>query len=289
MRKLLFGLSTFASLLLSASAHAASQSQGIEQSRAQTPFEDAPDRRGYTLGYQFGMFSYGENGMKDSGSLHGVAYAYDHRTENSVLAYRVEADAMLGLLTYDGALIHLDAKGSAPRSTPHSTSTLDYVINARALVGLAFDTSSTGEVRPFAGLGYRYLNDNMAGEGSYEREVTYIYLPLGISGAATFNNGWSLRAAVEYDRLLSGLVKSHLTQLGRGSDPENRQGRGDGYRASLDISGKVNERYDLHVMPFYQEWHIQDSDLQYVDTTFGSAQEPENRTEIFGLSVSLGL
>lgn len=236
-------------------------------------------RKGLELGYAYGYFTYAEEGMRDTGSLQGLKINYEKQFESSEFAFRLESDFMFGVLKYDGALI--DKKTF--KSTPHTTETFDYVLNARALGALNFETG----LSPFVGFGVRYINDNMAGIGSYEREITYTYLPIGLSMKFQVSNRWALAFTGEYDRFLTGTVKSHMTQVGFSRDLENRQSNGSGYRVSLDISGTLNRRYDLHFGPYYQHWQISDSDIQIVDKN--GFHEPENTTDLIGFGLSIGL
>lgn len=247
--------------------------------------EDATlERKGIELGYVYGYFQYSESGMKDTGNMQGMNFNYEKRDDTGTFLFRLESDATFGILQYDGALIEL----KSGNSTPHSTSTMDYILNVRALAGRPVELSPTSELVPYVGLGGRYLNDNMSGEGAYEREITYLYAPIGLRAKIGAGNGWSVTPVAEYDVFISGTVDSHVTQIGRGGDLNNHQSSGEGYRASIDIAGTINARYDLHFGPYYQHWHVNDSDLQMADSTFAGI-EPDNTTDIVGFNFSVGL
>lgn len=241
-------------------------------------------RQGVAIGYVYGYFNYSEEGMKDTGSLHGMQFNFERFFENTGFKMRLESNAMLGVLKYDGALINI----KTGKSTPHSTSSFDYILNLRGLAVRPIEVTSASELSPFLGVAMRYLDDNMDGVGSYEREVTYLYLPVGVTYKISVNNLWSIGMTTEYDHFLAGTVKSHVTQIGRASDLLNHQAVGTGYRASIDVTGTVHKRYDLHFGPYYQHWHVQDSDFQRADEGFGG-HEPENKTDLIGINLTVGI
>ena len=235
-------------------------------------------RSGAEFGYQIANFHYREPGlMKETGVLHGVGAAYTDHAMNVVML-RIEGEFMAGQLDYDGRYSN---------GTPVTSNTDDWLLELRGLAGydFAFDRWA---LTPYMGLGYRYWNDDIRVSGGYEREITYLYSPLGIETGSSFNNWrWGIRA--EYDLLLAGWVKSYLSQAVAGyNDPENDQNFGEGWgtRASVYAEYSFADGYSFALEPYYRHWRIQESneaDLTINGSKVGTVVEPSNRTTIWGL------
>jgi len=78
----------------------------------------------------------------------------------------------------------------------------DYILEFRGLAGYDFPVSKASFLTPYAGIGYRYLNDDSSGKVAstgalgYERESNYIYSPIGVKFIADLKKGWSMGAMV---------------------------------------------------------------------------------------------
>lgn len=234
------------------------------------------------LAYQLQHVEYEESGlMEETGWLHGLAGGFETRVADTVML-RVEAELAGGRMDYDG---HYSD------NSPASTRTDDWIFGARGLVGRDFTAGAVG-LTPFAGLGYRYWNDQIRGVGGYEREITYWYVPLGLEAAALSGGGqWRVGARAEYDLFLSGHVTSHLGDAVAGLDTvENDQDSGWGMRASVFAERAMGQDWSLAVEPFFRYWDIAKSDeatLSAGGRVVGRAWEPANTTTEWGLRLGV--
>lgn len=235
-------------------------------------------RNVFNLAYQIQHVEYEESGlMEEIGWLHGLAGGYETRVADTVML-RAEAELVGGRMDYDGHY----SDGS-----PASTHTDDWIFGARGLVGRDFKAGDVG-LTPFAGLGYRYWNDQIRSEGGYEREITYWYVPLGLEAAVLSGGGqWRVGARAEYDLFLHGHVTSHLGDAVAGLDTvENDQDSGWGMRASVFAERAMGQDWSLVVEPFFRYWDIAKSDeatLSAGGRVVGRAWEPANTTTVWGL------
>ncbi len=235
-------------------------------------------RSGAEIGYSIASFHYREPGaMRETGILHGVSAAYTDHAMNVVML-RMEGEFLMGSLDYDGR---------SQDGTPATGGTDDLLFDIRGLAGydLAFDAWA---LTPYLGLGYRYWYDDIKTSGGYERDVSQLYLPLGLETASALGPWrWGLRG--EYDLLLAGWITSRLSQaVPGGNDPENEQdfASGWGTRASVYAQYSLTDRYALALEPYYRYWRVSDSDetdLTVNGAKVGTAVEPENTTTIWGL------
>ena len=93
------------------------------------------------------------------------------------------------------------------------------------------------------------------------------------------SGGWCLGASVEFDLLLIGNQRSHLSDIGY-IDVDNRQNTGYGLRCSIKFE-KKGESADFIIEPFFRYWHIADSEVNY------GVMEPENETNEGGIRLVL--
>jgi hypothetical protein len=239
----------------------------------------------------------GEVLIKDTGVFYGVAGGYSYRGWAPVTE-RESLSGLLGLrLRAEGryAQGQVDYDGSTWGGEPRAISGIgDCIVEGRVLVGpdfaignaagLGFSIENTLSTL-YTGFGYRYLNDDMGRfRGGYERESNYYYLPIGLTAVRQAGEEWRLGGTIEFDWLIQGVQKSHLSDTGLLSDVENDQNRGFGLRASVKLqkTGKAN----LIIEPFVRCWCIAKSQ---VETTDGiEVLEPKNRTTELGVVLAIG-
>jgi len=191
------------------------------------------------------------------------------------------------------ALGELEYNGQTWSGVPIKEDSTDFLMELRGVVGYHLDKIAGFEVIPFGGIAYRYWNDRIGGPGGYEREIGYLYSPLGLKTRTPLSIGWTWGFQVEFDLFLGGRVKSHLSDVNPGyNDPEVDQDLLEGYgiRASLEFAGKLREDLGLSIEPFLRYWHIGTSNSSVL--TFNGVPEtrvvePENKTKAFGLRLSL--
>lgn len=251
------------------------------------------------MAWEFFRFRYEEpDVMKDSGLMRGVYGLYTYRPGKEDLfcmkainLYRIEGRHGWGQVDYEAV----------------NAATLDdiddWAVELRGILGKEYiDGSYNLGITIFSGFGYRYLNDNTSGRTStvgsttyygYQRESNYYYLPLGIEFSGQPNDGWSFMLHGEYDWLIYGLQKSHLSDGNRfistkNSDIENPQHQGYGLRGSLKIT-KALDKASFTFEPFVRYWNIADSEVvrAFVDGAYGNYIEPENNTVEAGLKLGV--
>jgi hypothetical protein len=130
----------------------------------------------------------------------------------------------------------------------------------------------------FAGLGYRYLFDDMGGQTSstgawgYDRKSQYIYLPIGMMNYLE-NSGYF---KAQYNHLLTGTQTSYKSIAGgTHHDQSHQQDSGHGYALEYAPNGK----YSM----FLRYWDIGDSEVKAYRG--GTQWEPYNDTTEFGVKI----
>jgi hypothetical protein len=233
----------------------------------------------FEIGPEVYYVRYNEPGMmENTGIMYGVIGSYIYRssvgqTFEPSNAWMLRADGRLafGHMNYDGQTL-----GGTPLS---GDSIDDYLWEVRGLFGYDFK-NDTARVTPYTGLGYRYLNDDLADslDGGYERESNYLYFPIGLEFLFPSKTNWSIGATVEFDALLWGEQKTHLGDYGYGT-VDNQQNSGSGFRASI----RFQEKGGVAIEPFVRYWNIGDSATKVIDDV--PFQEPKNKTTEVGLRV----
>ncbi len=262
------------------SAAAGEISKKIEMPRAL----GKPEYRNFNLGYAYGFNTYIEpTVMKESGHLNGLAFALESRPLDQALLLRLSGEFLFGGLAYEGSMYYVEED----RTEPWTTGTNDFIYSLKGVFGLPFVSWQGGDLGAFAGVGTRYLNDQIQGRGGYEREINYLFVPLGLEARFFLSNKRVLTLSAEYDRFVSGTVKSHLTEVGRSRDITNKQTTGHGHRFAADWSWWMNEGMDLHIAPYWQHWQVDDSDQVAMDKR--NWYEPKNSTDQVGVTLSVGM
>jgi hypothetical protein len=158
----------------------------------------------------------------------------------------------------------------------------DRSFEMRVAFGKDYFPTGSYSLTPFAGLGYRYLYNDMRGSSStgalgYRRMSHYTYLPLGLNMRFQPAPGWVFAPTAEFDVFLGGRQESRLSDTGLGfSDASNGQEKGYGYRASVFI-----EKGPIAFGPWMHYWRIRDSDLADIGQGW-VGQEPKNWTREIG-------
>ena len=272
---------------------------------ARHKYEVAVERYGYTYretvdGAQF---------MRINGYYNGLLLAYTFRP----LDVDALSQAMINVLRAEFRF----AAGSVDYTGSGSWSGLkDSTYELRAIVGHDFSVDPTVKITPYAGLGYRYLNnggeampsrviDGQPYYSGYNRESTYYYVPVGVNAQKDFAGGYGLGLNLEYDYWYAGRQVSHLEDMqdmggvNAGYDPLiNRQRDGFGWRGSVKFS-KDFPRMRLSVEPYYRYWKVQQSDIQFLTKGgqlvpvpgfpgyYEAGQEPDNITREIGVRMGV--
>ena len=165
-----------------------------------------------------------------------------------------------------------------------------YYYNGKIAIGADWAYRS-GIISPYIGLGYRFLNETggglttSTGKVMYDRQSTYLYIPVGWKQRSLTAGGGMLESTFELDYLVSGNQFSGLSvknnfSYSNSSDVNNRQTSGYGLNAS--VMYKRPDGWSLG--PYWKYWNISKSDLGTWTYTSGSTSvyEPADTTEEFG-------
>lgn len=286
---------------------------GVQMSHSQQSVKDfnsSPHQ--FEMGTESYYYKYTESiGVKDTGIKGGLIGAYQFRFakkdidnssdhladfEEMISFFRLEGRASYGQVEYEGS----GREGGIP----------DWNFETRGLLGSEFVVLNELEINPYFGFGYRYLfnefsqtpskiiDGDLYGSG-YDRESTYLYIPIGMEIKKGFKENWAVSFKAEYDYFIWGKQVTHLeniTVMGF-PDPQydklsNSQHDGRGWRASACLTYKT-EKLDYHMEPFIRYWHIKDSDIEFI-TSNGSyfcqgnlcaaGMEPDNETYEVGVN-----
>ena len=239
----------------------------------------------YHFQYQEPIFN-----LTDEGMMYGVYGAYTVRPQKSgelfsdiADMYKVEGRFASGDVDYES------------QSSGTSDNIPDYSFELRGILGKDYDWTRQTRITPFAGIGFRYLNDDSSGKRTstgafgYERESRYLYIPAGAELTRQMSDHWSMNLTAEYDFFTWGSQDSHLSDVSSGySDLENKQKKGFGMRGVFRLT-REEENINFYVEPFVRYWHIRDSETS---TAVGSVftvtgYEPENETTELGVRLGL--
>ena len=239
----------------------------------------------YYFEYKEPIFS-----LKDDGLMYGVYGAYTARPpeddalfSNIVNMYKVDGRFAYGKVDYSS-----DPSGTMDNIT-------DYTFELRGILGKDYSLDRQTLITPYMGFGFRYLNDDTGGKQTttgaygYERESRYLYFPAGAALTHQLKDNWLLNLTAEYDIFISGLQKSHLSDVPGGyPDLKNKQNNGFGVQGTLKLT-KQEDDINFFVEPFIRYWHIEDSEISTAvgDTFIVTGLEPENKTTEFGARLGL--
>lgn len=248
-------------------------------------------RKTYEIGAEVYSYKYEEPGlMEEEGLFYGFRLAFTDHTwvsdspqslpADGGLMFRAEGRLAFGQVDYDGGIVDLNTNNVIPYSIDDID---DWVFEGRLVLGNDWLRQSALHT-VYAGIGYRYLNDDSSFDLSgYQRESNYLYVPVGYLFDGGHSTGWSLGFGAEFDVFLMGNQRSHLSDVSSiYPDVDNRQESGYGYRACVKIQHK-SKKGILIVEPFFRYWDIDDSELSY--ETFGTVYEPANETTEIGISI----
>ncbi|MBN2514850.1 MAG: autotransporter outer membrane beta-barrel domain-containing protein [Deltaproteobacteria bacterium] len=206
--------------------------------------------------------------MQEKGFMYGIGGSYAYH--NNIML-RMEGRYSYGQVDYknSGTIDNID----------------DHMIECRGLMGYDFSLSYVIIITPYAGFGYRYLNDDASGMMSstgaygYERESNYFYSPIGIETNFLLIHDWSFGITFEFDIFWKGKQKSHLGQVAGYDDIENDQDDGYGVRGSAKLQ-KRNGTVDFIIEPFFRYWNIEESEATQDSMGRWWVEPKNNSTEV---------
>lgn len=239
----------------------------------------------FRLGTEISYITYEEPGiMEETGVMYGILADYTWHSDRQFLV-RVDGKLSYGQVDYDSS-----GTGSVDNIN-------DYMAEVRVVGGFDFEVLKGSTATPYAGVGYRYLRDELGGRTSttgalgYDRESNYFYIPVGIEVRKSLQGAWSVGFNAEYDVFIRGFQRSHLGDAVAGLDTlENEQDQGYGIRGSIKIT-KAAERVSFFAEPFIRYWNIGQSDTK--DVTFNGTPigvvgyEPKNNSTEYGIKLGM--
>jgi hypothetical protein len=247
--------------------------------------QDGQAAPSFSAGIGFASYEYREPGiMKTEGNKVAAEFGV-----NGGLAQDYFGTATLRYVTGN-----VDYRPDARFGADAESGKRDYYVEARALVGHLMRFGGL-DVAPFAGLGYRYLyNDlrgvNNLGQVGNRRTNTMFYLPVGVTLAHALRDGARAEAGVEWDQLLHGRQESRLSDAQAGyGDVSNTQHAGFGIKLHVAYATE-----HWKVQPYVDYWRIGASETAPMfvngapDVDGGGQkylQEPRNRTTEAGVKV----
>ena len=249
---------------------------------AQSSPSPALRRKLFDIGAEVYQYEYEEPGlMEEEGVFYGIRFGFTDHTWLSASSPSLPGDGGL-MFRADGrfAFGRVDYEGTLTDETPHAIDDIDdWVFEGRLVLGNDWLGRSALHT-VYAGIGYRYLNDDMSFDPyGYERESNYLYLPIGYQFDGGHTTGWSLGFGAEFDFLLVGNQRSHLSDFDPSyNDIDNRQESGYGYRASVKLQNKSKMGVFV-VEPFIRYWDIDKSEPSQ------GWFEPANETTEYGLLI----
>lgn len=236
---------------------------------------DLATKSGNEVGVTFSTYKYTEPGVltlkaNKIGFEYSGTYAIGSEWPNRSNGWFVRGDLRF-------------ATGKADYSSPLSgtlNNLPDRYFEVRGLIGKDFDLGDY-TLAPYAGLGYRYLFNDLRGTTStgaigYRRESNYTTLPLGLTHKMALADQKQLVTTVEYSYLIRGKQDSTLSDVTPArANVSNTQRNGYGLRVGTMVRFPT-----WSVGPYMALWRIKDSDRS------GAVFEPRNSTYEFGVKAA---
>lgn len=230
---------------------------------------------------------------KETGPLYGMTANYNYHgkfiNDNfSSAMFKVEGRILVGRPDFAGQqLIQLN------NNTHYNIKNLkEFLGEVRGLAGYDFAVFSDTTLTPFAGLGYRYLSDNLSkNDAGYRRKSNYIYSPIGVQTLTPLRDGWTMGLNAEYDIFWHGWQNIELSDLDPlFSDLTTDQRHGFGVRGSFKIRKESSDK-NFVLEPYASYWNIEDSDVKKVYHTgvYGGTnyREKQNTSTEIGLRIGV--
>ncbi|MGZ3722615.1 MAG: hypothetical protein ACXVA9_06780 [Bdellovibrionales bacterium] len=243
---------------------------------------DAYKTHHYTFKAGASDYNYEEPGlMKIHGRLYQLETGYRGKFGHSSIPfiYGGNISYAFGKTTYDGGLVNT-LTGVV---TPVSEDSNEKIFDLEGYFGASFFDSHMQAWDAFGGLGIWALTNKIEGSGSYQRDITYLYMPLGTRYTFRPSSGFKMMVGVQYDLFVYGSVKTHLSDLSsKYDDVTNTQTSGSGAKATAGVEF-TQTHWSLLVEAFYQAWDIGDSSVEPSGGKYW--REPHNTTKMLGLNI----
>ncbi|WP_394908889.1 hypothetical protein [uncultured Helicobacter sp.] len=242
---------------------------------------------GFGVNLSGGYYGYEEpQVMSISGAMYGVS-GYVSATHHR-FRHRLSASYFSGITRYDGS----ECSVANPLvCTPLRSGSQDSYYTLEYRFGVLMYEDTDMFIYTGLGLGFWDLHNSISASSGYDREQSYVYLPLFLHAQYAISHDMSLYGVFAYQHLLRGYNTSHFRDLGFDNNLSFTQYRGYGVRIEIGLKRDLHE-YGYHgavaVGVYMQYWHIADSSLDGAyrnGTLIALYHEPRNTTQALGLSV----
>jgi hypothetical protein len=257
----------------------------------------AQTRGGFEVGVEVFDYGYrerdeGETVVRDDGQFVGLAIGYVE-TLGKGWFLRAELAGAAGSVDYrsNGAILEDETGERRLNNVSQGIGRFELQI------GRDFMISKGASLTPFVGLASRNLTDRSGGEETedgllgYDRTVSYLYVPLGLSLRQSLGSRGAITFSAQYNRLIGGSAKSKFSEL----DPELPDvevdlNGGSGFSMSAIAEIPVG-RKAIRFGPYLRRWSIDESESFVISNPDDPTErlelvEPRNRTTEIGLRLS---
>ena len=230
-------------------------------------------RQELVIGGELRHYKYSEPGfVTHEGFMYGGYVDYLYRFTPGTFV-SVGGNLIYGSINYDGGLC--DSLGACE---PYKSTTNDLITRTHARVHI----NPSSNISLQMGLGLRYLSDKGQGQGFYLRTGTWFYVPVAASFSVPLQNQAKLNFLAEYDVVVSGGIKSNLSEVDvKYSDVYMAQTGGG---IILKAGYEWNQ---FKISAFYETWSLNESEP--VTTGGDTFVEPKNQSQSFGLQLAMQL
>lgn len=230
-------------------------------------------RQELTLGGELRQYKYSEPGfVTHEGLMYGgyADYLYRFTPGTSV---SLGGNLIYGSINYDGGLC--DEFGACE---PYKSTTNDLIMRAHSRVHINPNSNISLQI----GLGIRYLSDKGQGQGFYLRTGTWFYVPVAVGVSVPLDNKAKLIFLTEYDAVVSGGLRSNLSEVDTDYSDVYMSQTGNG------LIVKAGYEWDqFKISAFYETWSLNES--APVTTGGSTFVEPKNQSQSFGLQLGMQL
>lgn len=270
MKRMVCAAGAAAAALLTAEAAQAQATQGLELGL---------QAHGYDYREDFDVEE-GPGSISDKGRLSGFTAEYGRPLGGWSLNVRFRYA--------QGEIDYVSSDGDRLEDVEQATGQLE------VLIGKPFHPSPEHRVTPYVGLGSRVLLDRSGGRTTdtglegYDREVTYGYVPIGLSSRYRFANGLESTLQGQFNWIVGGQSESDLRSLG-GPLLELEFEEGHGWEFAATVSRPLG-RGRIGFGPFLRLWDLEDSQPFRVeeDGDMIEVVEPRNKTRELGVRLVYG-
>lgn len=204
--------------------------------------------------------------------------------KNRTAWWAADASYTYGNLRYDGGVSNL----LTGQTTPVSYRADDKILVVRGRFGLSLFDTGDRVVNVYLGLGVWDLKDRSVGPGTYDREITYFYLPVGAEYVAKWGF-FSWVSSMEMDHQIIGVVQTHLSDANP-NYPDLTDYQVLGWGAKVSTAAEFDTGpFSIIVDAYYQFWTMNESSKSEA-TIAGQTvyfSEPKNDTEMVGVDLGV--